>query len=445
MALFRLGSSRIITDGFWVSFGFAINALASLIISIFLVRLLDVEQVGVFFLVFSIVTIVSTIAQFGLNVSVVRFVGRNVRGGGDNCSRATLLKMLLTVCFIAGIATIFFMSDQALEVFGQFKSGAGMLNSLSIIGLWIFFTALRSYLAEVFRGFHDIKLAALYQRILPNIILVFVIGSLVLLPLSISLHNIIVVFFIVNAVLVILALLPFINRLKTLPKKENIPFKTVLFSGAPIMSSQMLQFFVTQTPLWVLGIMSAAEYVADYGVAFRLAAVVSLPLLIVNNLIMPKIAKLHSLKDENKIQRLISYSVVISTITSLILMIMYVVVGEWMLEFLFGKQYLSAYILLLILAAGHVINVFSGSPMVILAMTGNERYVFICSAFSAVITVVVSMFVIPYWGVIGAVIATSFGIVLLNILLVYYCWKIVHYKTYLTISAFKIVYLGLRK
>lgn len=439
--IFRSGfASKLVSDGFWVAFGFGINAISALLISILLAHLMDEKNVGVYFLAFSIVTVMSGAVQFGLNISVVRFLGGHSDSKEDNDLRDMLLKMFLIVLSFGVIVAGFFMSDMASDLFGLFKAGADMIVYLGIIGLWILFVALRSYMAEVFRGFHEIKMAALYQRILPNLLMLVGLGLMLFFPVIIDLHIVFYVFLIVNVILVSFASVPLLKRIRSIPKQKKSPINKIIRSGGPIVTGQLLQFVVTQAPLWVLGVMSTAEDVADYGVAFRLAAILSLPLLVANNVIMSRVAKFYAQNDKDNMEVLIKASVVMTSAVSVVLMLIYVVAGEWTLEFLFGNEYADAYILLLIIAGGHLINVFSGSPSVVLAMAGMERYVFISSLLSAIVTVFICIIVIPLWGTVGAALATALGLIVLNLLLVFFCIHNIDCKTFLSLTAIRTTY-----
>lgn len=429
--------SKLASDSFWVALGFGVNAISALVTSMLLTRILDAESVGTYFLAFSLVIMLSGIAQFGLNITVVRFVGGSEKKGELSNLRSMIIKMLMFVVFIGSVIAVFFMTDTARNIFGRFQGGQALAPYITLVGLWIFFMAIRSFLAEVFRGFHDIKEAALYQRILPNVLVVAALIFLYFAQIPTDLYFVLCIPLFANAMLALIAYFSFRTKISPLPENHSASLKKILHSSTPIATGQILQFVVTQTPLWVLGAVLSAESIASYGVAFRLAAIISLPLLVANNVIMPLVAKHHSNDNKQDLTTLIQYAVTITSVLSISLLTIYAIAGEWMLIFLFGAEYGTAYIMLIIIGCGHVINVLSGSPAIILAMAGKERYVFYSSVLAALATFFISIFIIPIYGETGAAVVTAFGLVALNFILVFYSHKVLGYKTYLSISTIK--------
>ncbi|MBT6456251.1 MAG: hypothetical protein HOK37_12010 [Gammaproteobacteria bacterium] len=81
---------------------------------------------------------------------------------------------------------------------------------------------------------------------------------------------------------------------------------------------------------------------------------------------------------------------------------------------IFGTDYQQADSLLMILAFAQFINVFTGSNGYILMMTGHEREFRNIALLSAVLTVILSFILIPFFGAIGAAIATVLGFLTKN-------------------------------
>lgn len=431
-------AAKLKSDSLWVTMGFGINAVSALVISMLLTRILDAESVGVYFLAFSISIILSGLTQFGFNITVVRLISASEAHGETAQLRCILIKLLYIIALLGILLIAFFVSDTAADLFNSFQKDNQLSSYLLIVALWVLFSALRSYLAEVFRGFHDIKMAAIYQRILPNILVVFAIWGLYIFDFSMDLYFVLGITVGANAVLVLFALILFYKRISTLVEcKQKVSVKPIVRSSAPIAIGQVFQFVVTQAPLWVLGAVSTAVDLADYGVAFRLAAIISLPLLIANNVIMPHISRYHSHQNSDGLNLLIQYTVAITSVISLVLLIMYFFMGKNLLSFFYGNEYKSAYLVLLIIGLGHLINVMSGSPAIVLAMAKKEVYVLYSSVVASIGTLLISIWIIPLYGLNGAAFATMFGLVLLNFILVYFSYKVLGYKTYLSINTLK--------
>ena len=91
--------------------------------------------------------------------------------------------------------------------------------------------------------------------------------------------------------------------------------------------------------------------------------------------------------------------------------------GEDVIRLLFGEPYLPAYVPLVILASGQLINVAFGSVGQFLTMTGHERDSLSSLGLSAVANVALNAILIPRYGGVGAAIATALSVVIWNVLL----------------------------
>lgn len=426
--LINLTRSKVTADSAWVTAGFATNAFASLFVSILLARLFSENNVAIYFLFFSMVIILSAITQVGLNVTVVKVLNKPKY---IELRLAYLIKMIFVI-LASNISLSAIIILTPSDFFTEVITTEENINQyIYIVLLWVLFFSLRSYLSEVFRGFHDIKRAALYQRIFPNILLMLLLIIVYIFQLNIELHTLLISIVFINFFLICISLPRFMAYLKVLTYKPGVQFTHILASGGPIVMGQSIQFLITQSPIWILTIVSTLESVADYGVATRLAAVVSIPLLIANNVIMPKIAKLFGDENIASINKTLNVSVIASSSLSLIVTIILVIYGEWLLLLLFGEEYLLAYDLLIILCIGNLINVVSGSPAVVLAMAGFENYVMYSSFLAGILTISICFSIIPTYGAVGAAIAASIGISALNLVLVLFCYKLTDAKTYL--------------
>jgi O-antigen/teichoic acid export membrane protein len=84
---------------------------------------------------------------------------------------------------------------------------------------------------------------------------------------------------------------------------------------------------------------------------------------------------------------------------------------------LFGKDYLLGAVPLVILGFGQLFNVFVGPVGNALNMANSERVVFRVSALTLVLNLGLNALLIPYFGLIGAAVATVSSLVLWNIIL----------------------------
>ena len=75
---------KLLKGGAWAFAGKLTAAVSALLINMFLARVLSPDELGVYFLAFSFVTVVSIIAQLGLGQVVLRYVAESVGIGSPS-------------------------------------------------------------------------------------------------------------------------------------------------------------------------------------------------------------------------------------------------------------------------------------------------------------------------------------------------------------------------
>ena len=113
-------------------------------------------------------------------------------------------------------------------------------------------------------------------------------------------------------------------------------------------------------------------------------------------------------------------------------MVLFAVVGEWLLVTLFGSEFGGAYWPLLILGLGQLANAGFGATAMLLNMTGFERDVTRVVAIAAGLNVGLNLALIPFFGVIGAAVATSVSLLFWNVWL----WQVVRWRLGVSSLAF---------
>lgn len=91
--------------------------------------------------------------------------------------------------------------------------------------------------------------------------------------------------------------------------------------------------------------------------------------------------------------------------------------GDWLLKYTYGLDYVDAYLPLIILVIGQIINSGFGAVTIILNMTGHERDTLIGVSIAVIINIVMNILLIPMYGIIGASIATVITLLCWNVLL----------------------------
>ena len=187
-------------------------------------------------------------------------------------------------------------------------------------------------------------------------------------------------------------------------------------------------------PLWVMMLMAqtiqwsgqliAGAWVepvdiAQLAVAQRTTMVTSFILVAVNLVVAPRFAILYKKGDITGLKKIANLSVKLSTLFSLPIFIFMLLMPEFFMG-IFGRDFVSGGLLLQILVIGQFFTVVTGSVGYLLTMTGNEREMRNTMLISAPFALIVSLILVPFYGVIGSAIATSLALSLQNLLAVWY-------------------------
>lgn len=189
-----------------------------------------------------------------------------------------------------------------------------------------------------------------------------------------------------------------------------------LSGGAIFMGIAALHMAMQHADILMLGWLAGAESAGIYGVCARIAEAGALVLIAVEVVLAPRFARLNAMGRLDRLRRLAVASARILSIPMALLLLATVLQGERFLA-LIGPEFASGGIALVILIAGHLVNVACGSVTALLAMAGFTRDTLAGVAVGAAANVSLNALLIPPFGLAGAALATAMGLLVWNILL----------------------------
>jgi O-antigen/teichoic acid export membrane protein len=172
-----------------------------------------------------------------------------------------------------------------------------------------------------------------------------------------------------------------------------------------------------KTDIVMLGLLTSAENVGAYNIAYQGALLVSFPLIACNAVLAPNVARLHAQGDHARLQRLLTSATLVVSLAAAAAVLVLVVAGRWLIDGLFGEEFAAAYPALVILAVGQLVNAWAGSVGMFLSMTGHEKDTLKGLAAAALLNLVLNILLIPPFGMVGAAGATALSMVMWNIVL----------------------------
>jgi O-antigen/teichoic acid export membrane protein len=156
----------------------------------------------------------------------------------------------------------------------------------------------------------------------------------------------------------------------------------------------------------MLGMLVEPVEVGLYGAASRYAFLVTVPLQAINAVVAPLFAEAYAKQKIAEIQRLASLAAVGMAGLCLPIGAVFFVAGEHLL-LLFGAEFRAGFPALAWLTAGQLANVFAGSVMVLLMMTGHQRAALVVATVTTLTNIGLNLVLIPRFGAEGAAMANA--------------------------------------
>jgi O-antigen/teichoic acid export membrane protein len=135
-----------------------------------------------------------------------------------------------------------------------------------------------------------------------------------------------------------------------------------------------------------------------------------------NIAVTPMISGFHTTKKYFELQsmiKLVARGIFFFTVPLIIIMIIF---GHEFLGF-FGNGFENGYSMLILLMIGQLASICSGPVGPILMMTGFHKSVVKFTAICALFNLILNLLLIPFFGMIGAALATSMSLILLNLMM----------------------------
>ena len=427
--------NKLIIDGVWVLTGRMVSMLSGLFVVAFITRLLNSAEVGFYFLCLSLVSILSLVSQFGLNLAVVRLIAELL--SNDKHEQAASVT-ILALQFVGNAVVII----SCLGLIYAIIMPTAIYADLSLdrylwllLVLWFSFQTMLGIISECLRGYHDVRAATFYSATLPALMsfaAMFVLWSLA------ETSSIIMVLSLLAGSIVLSTLLGATRLRKTMwPERgaTRADLSGLISIAWPMWSTNITLLLLTQADIWIIGIFLTVHDVAVYGAATRLIMAVSISLIILNSVVSPVIADLFSRQQYAQLEKMLRTGTTLAAIPSAVVMIVFYLAGGRLLELLYGPFYSNGYMILVVLGIGQLFNVISGPCGMVLLMTGHQRTMMVISVVTSLLAIVVSVYAAIHTNVLGVATVFSVALIIQNVLMIHFARKHTGINTFMYFKA----------
>ena len=409
---------RLVKGSAWVFGGKLAGMVLGLTVNALLARLLGHGELGTYFLVFSVGTIGSTTAQFGMDRAVVRLVSASIATGELGRARDAI-----RISFLFGCAGALALSAALLIGLGDVLATT-VYRSPELSGLilvtagWLVGMTLQSLVAETFRGFQRFGWATLMAGLVVDIFSVIVFGILWLSGHSLTTSQAIVTSAVVTGLAVTIGGIILVRVVRRLRGGTGSASAREVFDlGWPLVLTSLASFMVgTGVDLWVIAHYGSQSEVAVYGAASRLVFFVATPFLVVSQVVPPIVAELHAQGKRGQLQRSLREVATVAVVPSALVFLLFVLAGGAIMGIVYGDYFTSGATVLAILSFARVYAVYTGSCGAALMMTGHQRTMMTLTVMTGFISLGAEVFAAPRWGMTGVATATACAQILQNTL-----------------------------
>lgn len=232
--------------------------------------------------------------------------------------------------------------------------------------------------------------------------------------------------------IVMLSIIAFIKSRSLLGKikftSNNLVSKT-LKESYPIMIATSGIVLLGILDTFFMGIYRTEEEVAIYNVTLKVAMLTQISLTSINSILAPKVA--HYFQEGNSIEmkQVIAFSTKVNFFVSCFIIAALILLNKFILG-IFGEEFKSGTLVLIILCMGQLVNSLCGSVGTIMQMVGRQKSHQYLILVALGLNVILNMVLIPKGGATGAAIATSISLAFWNIFGAIYLKNKMNIKTY---------------
>lgn len=415
----------LLSGGGWVSAGKIIGFPTQLAVNAFLARLLSQDDMGLYFLIFSLVHLAALFSVLGMERSIVRIVAealaRNIPQRAIQAVHyvlqfGLLASIIISILLIAGVGD--FISQR---IFNSVAMG----QIIYYPAIWVILLTLQHLIAESFRGFHEIRFATIYNGPIVNLIISVAFGLLLWKhPIS-NLSILLLIIVLAHAFNLFIAFFTLLKQTSRFIQKQKkwITRSEILKTSWGLYFLNILFFFLTSGHLWLLAYCSSKESVALYGAASRLMILITSTLSIIKLVILPMIGDLYTKKSYREMEAVLRTTATIAGIPSVIALIILISYGKGILSMVYGPGYTAGYPALAVLAIANLINVLTGTPGVLMVMASKEKLMLSFTLISGAIGFTISIFLVGTLDSLGVAVGAGAGIIINNLLMAFFCFK----------------------
>ena len=396
-------------------------ALIFLFINIFLAKKLGPNEYGLFIFFISLISIFTIFSVFGLDKLNLRHIQILV-----DTNRFGIIQKIIRfshiLCFLVSIffAFLFFFLYEYFLSSNFSLSDSTKIVLISIIVIESFVRLQKGQL----QGLKKIKLSGIHDLIVRPTLFLFL---LIYIVNSEDIFHIFQAYLFVSFIVITLSSLFVFQAHKKNNSHENNNFRGIplIKESIIILAAELIIVLNSNIDVIMVGFYLDNYQMGVYAIANRGALFIAFIIGAIAIIKGSYIARLHSKGRLLEMQSLVTFVTRIMAFIALCFFLIYFFYSDDFLKY-FGPGYIHSKTALLILSFSQLFNAATGAVGLILIIMGYSKHVTVTLFIALLLNIVLNIYLIPSYQIIGAAIATTISIIIWNIILTIIVIKKIH-------------------
>ena len=415
--------SDILTGSTWALGAQVVATIISMVTSVIIARFYGAEILGIVAMINTFLMLTTIFTVLGTNTSILRLIPEHK----EKYSATSAFKVYRKTQYFVAILSLFtgaILFFSAEFIAGTIFSNPALKFYFSLAAGFILFKSLMILNTQAVRGLYLNQQFAL-MNVLPSLT-----KLIVLILLTIFLFNDSNPIYAMFASIGVTAILgvwimdrAFRKEIQPNDLVKEIGINKILSISMPMLMTATMVYVTNQTGVLVLGIFRSEAEVGYYSVAVKFATLTAFLLRAVITVSGPKFSGLYYTGKIDELFYVARKTSKLLFYTTVPIMVILVLTGKFVIEFLYGKDFVVAYWAMAILMIGNFITTTGGPVAMFMNMTDNHKPFRNIKIISAISTIGLCFLLIPVWGIYGAAFAGSFSLSLWTIMSIIFIKK----------------------
>lgn len=200
-------------------------------------------------------------------------------------------------------------------------------------------------------------------------------------------------------------------------------YSELLVFSVPLMLSTSMEFIIGYTDNFMIQYFVGSAAVGTYDISFTIGQTLTVALGAFSYLFLPRASSLHADGEWDQISHL--YQLVTKWIIFMTLPVFLVIVlfSELVIRLTFGAEYIQGAPVLVLIALTYFFRAAMGPNKELLSAIGHTTYIMVTNGIMAATNILLNIFLIPAFGIVGAATASFVSFSALNLLYNYKLWR----------------------